>query len=123
MLASYISKAQAGQVQPITNFTIQAPDLNAFIHLAIPRIAKELENDAIPNWNGKVKGYDGTIKKMLSNEKYKGEALLQKTYTVDFLSKKRAENTGQVPQYYVSESHPLSTVRRSLLFITVNKVY
>lgn len=43
---------------------------------------------------------------MLSNEKYKGEALLQKTYTVDFLSKKRVENTGQVLQYYVSESHP-----------------
>lgn len=69
-------------------------------------IAKELEHDGIPNWNGKPKWYDGSIKKMLSNEKYKGEALLQKTYTVDFLAKKRAENTGQVPQYYVEESHP-----------------
>ena len=70
------------------------------------RIAKELEDDAIPNWNGKAKWYDGSIKKMLSNEKYKGEALLQKTYTVDFLTKKRTNNTGQVPQYYVEESHP-----------------
>jgi len=70
------------------------------------RIAKDLEADGVPNWNGKVKWYDGSIMKMLYNEKYKGEALLQKTYTVDFLSKKRAENTGQVPQYYVSESHP-----------------
>ena len=43
---------------------------------------------------------------MLTNEKYKGDALLQKTYTVDFLSKKRADNTGQVPQYYVTDSHP-----------------
>ena len=43
---------------------------------------------------------------MLTNEKYKGDALLQKTYTVDFLSKKRADNNGQVPQYYVEESHP-----------------
>ena len=43
---------------------------------------------------------------MLSNEKYKGDALLQKTYTVDFLSKKRAENDGDVPQYYVENSHP-----------------
>ncbi|EAX47792.1 prophage LambdaSa04, site-specific recombinase, resolvase family [Thermosinus carboxydivorans Nor1] len=43
---------------------------------------------------------------MLTNEKYKGDALLQKTYTIDFLSKKRAENTGQVPQYYVEDSHP-----------------
>ncbi|MBP2652169.1 MAG: Recombinase, partial [Firmicutes bacterium] len=41
-----------------------------------------------------------------TNEKYKGDALLQKTYTVDFLSKKRAENNGQVPQYYVEDSHP-----------------
>ena len=38
--------------------------------------------------------------------KYKGDALLQKSYTVDFLAKKRAKNTGQVPQYYVEESHP-----------------
>ena len=43
---------------------------------------------------------------MLSNEKYKGDALLQKTYTVDYLTKKRVENKGEVPQYYVEESHP-----------------
>jgi hypothetical protein len=43
---------------------------------------------------------------MLINEKYKGDALLQKTYTVDFLTKKRAENNGEVPQYYVEDSHP-----------------
>jgi len=43
---------------------------------------------------------------MLTNVKYKGDALLQKSYTVDFLTKKRAKNTGQVPQYYVEESHP-----------------
>ena len=44
--------------------------------------------------------------KILSNEKYKGDALLQKTYTVDFLSKKWAENDGDIPQYYVENSHP-----------------
>ena len=43
---------------------------------------------------------------MLTNEKYKGDALLHKTYTIDFLSKKRADNNGQVPQYYVEGSHP-----------------
>lgn len=32
--------------------------------------------------------------------------MLQKTYTVDFLTKKRAENNGEVPQYYVEDSHP-----------------
>lgn len=70
------------------------------------RIARELEAEGIPNWNGKAKWYESSIRKMLSNEKYKGDALLQKTYTVDFLSKKRVENTGQVPRYYVEESHP-----------------
>lgn len=43
---------------------------------------------------------------MLSNEKYKGDSLLQKTYTVDFLMQKRVQNTDQIPRYYVEESHP-----------------
>ena len=70
------------------------------------RIARELEKERILNWNGKAKWYEGSIRKMLSNEKYKGDALMQKTYTVDFLSKKRAINNGEVPQYYVEDSHP-----------------
>ena len=70
------------------------------------RIARDLELSGVPNWNGKAKWYEGSIRKMLTNEKYKGDALLQKTYTVDFLSKKRADNNGQVPQYYVEDSHP-----------------
>ena len=40
-----------------------------------------------------------------ANEKYKGDARLQKCYTVDFLSKKRKANEGEVPQYYVEGSH------------------
>lgn len=42
---------------------------------------------------------------MLSNQKYIGDALLQKTYTVDVLTKKRVKNEGIVPQYYVENSH------------------
>lgn len=45
------------------------------------------------------------MKKILQNEKYIGDALQQKTYTVDFLSKKRVKNNGIVPQYYVENSH------------------
>lgn len=56
--------------------------------------------------NGKAKWYESTIRGILSNEKYKGDALLQKTYTVDFLTKKRVYNKGEVPMYYVEESHP-----------------
>ena len=69
-------------------------------------IAKDLERDRVPNWHGKAKWYESSIRGILTNEKYKGDALLQKTYTVDFLNKKRADNTGQVPQYYVEDSHP-----------------
>lgn len=43
---------------------------------------------------------------ILQNEKYKGDALLQKTFTVDFLEKKMKPNEGEVPQYYVEGSHP-----------------
>lgn len=70
------------------------------------RIARELEEEGVKGWNGKAKWYESTIRKMLCNEKYKGDALLQKTYTVDFLTKKRVVNNGEVPRYYVEESHP-----------------
>ena len=43
---------------------------------------------------------------ILQNEKYKGDALLQKTYTVDFLSKTIKKNNGEIPQYYIQNSHP-----------------
>ena len=42
---------------------------------------------------------------MLQNEKYKGDAFLQKTYTVDFLKKKRIDNDRQVNQYYIEQNH------------------
>ena len=41
-----------------------------------------------------------------ANEKYQGDALLQKTYTVDFLTKKSVKNNGHAAQYYVEDSHP-----------------
>ena len=46
-----------------------------------------------------------TIKSILSNEKYKGDALLQKYYTSDFLTKKQMVNNGEVPQFYVEGHH------------------
>jgi len=45
------------------------------------------------------------IKEDIQNEKYIGDSLLQKNYTVDFLSKKRVKNNGIVPQYYLENSH------------------
>ncbi len=68
-------------------------------------IAKDLNDNEIPGWTGKANWYPSAIQKMLQNEKYKGDALLQKTFTVDFLTKKRVQNDGQVNQYYVENSH------------------
>lgn len=45
------------------------------------------------------------VRSILSNEKYKGDALLQKSFTTDFLTKKSKINEGEVPQYYVESNH------------------
>ena len=68
-------------------------------------IAKLLMADGIPSPGGKKTWASGTVKSILTNEKYKGDALLQKVYTVDFLSKKKKVNEGEVPQYYVEGNH------------------
>lgn len=70
------------------------------------QIARGLETDGILTAAGKAKWRSTTLQKILRNEKYIGDALLQKTYTVDFLNKKRVQNNGIVPQYYVENSHP-----------------
>ena len=72
---------------------------------SLAQIGKSLEADGILTAVGKSKWRPETLKKILQNEKYIGDALLQKTYTVDFLSKKRVKNNGIVPQYYVENSH------------------
>ena len=69
------------------------------------QIGKGLEADGILTAAGKAQWRPITLQKILRNEKYIGDALLQKTYTVDFLSKKRVKNNGIVPQYYVEGSH------------------
>ena len=45
------------------------------------------------------------MESILTNEKYKGDALLQKVYKPDFLSKKKKKNEGEVPEYYVKGNH------------------
>ena len=68
-------------------------------------IGRDLEKNGILTAAGKPRWRPETIKKILLNEKYIGDALLQKTFTVDFLTKKRVKNEGHVPQYYVENSH------------------
>ncbi|MBY4986158.1 recombinase family protein [Streptococcus suis] len=68
-------------------------------------IAKDLTEQGIPSPSGKSQWNATTIKRMLRNEKYKGDALLQKTFTIDFLTKKKNINRGELPQYYVENNH------------------
>ena len=69
-------------------------------------IAKQLASLGIPSPAGKRTWQVATVKSVLSNEKYKGEALLQKGFTVDFLTKKRKVNEGEVPQYLSKDQPP-----------------
>ena len=69
------------------------------------KIASGLERDGILTGAGNPRWHTSTIAKILRNEKYMGDALLQKTYTVDYLSKKRIKNNGIMPQYYVENDH------------------
>ena len=69
------------------------------------KIAKYLEEQKIKTATGLEKWHDTVVLKMLRNEKYMGDALLQKTYTVDFMTKKKVMSKGIVPQYYVEDDH------------------
>lgn len=68
-------------------------------------IAKRLTQQGVPTPAGKETWMRQTVESILRNEKYKGAALLQKKFTVDFLQKKMKVNEGEVPQYYVGDSH------------------
>ena len=74
-----------------------------------------VENYDIP---GKTISFSkGMIMNMLSNERYCGDAILQKSVTVDCIEKKRKKNTGEAPMYYVQNNHPAIIDR-----VTFNKV-
>lgn len=49
---------------------------------------------------------ESMISGILTNEKYCGDSVLQKTVTIDCISKTRRKNTGEAPMYYVQNSHP-----------------
>ena len=73
--------------------------------MSIPQIATALDADGVLTPRGKNRWSHTTIQSILTNEKYKGDTLLQKTFTVDFLTKTKKINEGEVPQYYVTGSH------------------
>ena len=70
---------------------------------SISKLLMELE---ILSPSGKKVWQTSTVESILTNEKYKGDARLQKKFTVDFRTKKRKINEGELPQYYVTGGHP-----------------
>lgn len=88
----------------------QAETVKLIYHLLLEgmtphSIATELTSRKIKTPMGKYVWNQQTVRRILSNEKYKGDALLQKEFTVDFLQKKMKKNEGEVPQYYVEGNH------------------
>lgn len=74
-----------------------------------------VENYDVP---GKTISFSkGMIMNMLSNERYCGDAILQKSVTIDCIEKRRKKNTGEAPMYYVQNNHPAIIDR-----VTFNKV-
>ena len=80
---------------------------NSFLEgQSVREIAESLTEAKIPTVKGKEIWSSGTVRNMLRNEKYCGDVLMQKTYTVDCFSHKSVRNRGQKPQYRLTNNHP-----------------
>lgn len=80
---------------------------------SVNQIVDGLKRDNIPTKRNGANWQRSTIMRMLENIKYKGDAILGKTYKPDVLSPKRIKNDGKMPMYYVENSHPAPIVRHS----------
>lgn len=69
-------------------------------------IIKHLEEKDIPSPCGKSTWRSSTIQSILSNEKYKGDAVINKTFTENCISKKVKINHGERTKYYIENNHP-----------------
>lgn len=73
--------------------------------MSVANIKKMLEADGIPAAGGKPQWSEGALQYLLRNEKYCGDALLQKTYIENCISKKLKKNNGELPKYLVKDHH------------------
>ena len=74
--------------------------------LSLKRIARKLRDEGIKKWNGTTDWTAVTVYGILKNEKYAGDAVLQKTYTVDCILHKQVKNNGEKDKYIVYDCHP-----------------
>ena len=74
--------------------------------LSVKAIADCMMQRGIPNKNGEPEWRHDMVLRILKNEKYAGDALLQKQYTADCITHKRVKNNGERPMYFVEDCHP-----------------
>ena len=100
-----INEAEAAVVQRI---------FSLYLHgVGKQSIANMLNADGICRNHGRDKWYEFTIDYILNNERYMGDALLQKSFTTESLPFKKVRNIGQQPQYYVENSNPAIVSRET----------
>ena len=73
---------------------------------SVHQICRDLMSDGVKTAQGSDSWHDSVVRKMLQNEKYIGDALLQKTFMADLFTHEQRKNMGELPQYYVHECHP-----------------
>ena len=82
---------------------------------SLRQIKEALERRNVLTPRGNTEWGLSSIEHILRNEKYMGDVLLQKTYTVDFLTKKKKKNNGELTQYYITDNHPAIIPREDFL--------
>ena len=90
------------------------PEQAQIVREIYARVIRGETLNSIARWlnrNGIHGAYGGKwntprLRDLISNEKYTGNALLQKVYVNNHIEKKRIKNKGEVPQYYATETHP-----------------
>lgn len=86
----------------------------------VRKIKRYLEEHGIKTITGKTEWSTSTIDRMLSNEKYIGQVLMQKTFTPDFLTGRQEKNKGQLAMYLVEDAHEAIIDKKT--FETVQKM-
>ena len=92
------------KIQPEQAAVVRRVFVDYVSGLSCAKIAKALREENVPALFG-GKWTDKRVRDMLKNEKYTGDALLQKKYVVDHLTKREKVNRGELPQYYVENTH------------------
>ena len=81
--------------------------------MTLREIADQLKAEGILTKSGKTTWSIASIQNILKNEKYCGDAITQKTVTIDCISKTRKKNTGEAPMYYIRDNHPAIIDRKT----------